>query len=87
MAGTVYALTGVAGLCVGGSAVKGDVLSNLNIDFVAAALWGNVPLACGFVATVKVTRLLLQCCVEGAVSVDITALVPASVCNASSRGC
>ncbi|KAI3430398.1 hypothetical protein D9Q98_004993 [Chlorella vulgaris] len=54
MAGTVYALTGVAGLCVWGSAVKGDVLSNLNIDFVAAALWGNVPLACGFVATVKV---------------------------------
>ena len=40
--------------------VKGDVLSNLCIDFVTDALWGNVGLAMAFVAAVKVGFVL--CC-------------------------
>jgi hypothetical protein len=54
ISGAVYALTGVAGFCVWGMAVQGDVLTDLGVDFVADALGGRVGLAMAFVATVKV---------------------------------
>lgn len=50
----LYTAIGVGGFLLWGQAVQGDVLSNLGIDAVAEMLGGNMRLAEGFVATVKV---------------------------------
>lgn len=56
--GAIYFATGAAGFAVFGQQVRGDVLSNMSIDGVTDILWGNVPLAMAFVATVKVSMAL-----------------------------
>jgi amino acid permease len=58
LSGTTYATIGVSGFMVFGRAVQGDVLSNLNIDDVAAIMGGNVGAAMAFVATVKVAMAI-----------------------------